>query len=185
MAGANEVHAMEMEDEEKCAVRQVLGFGWAGLFRRYLVEPGEMWWPSNLVQVSLFRGEEYDILKIINSKFHLDRDAYSKFGPIHMSTFFSMTYGLGFATLSATVMHVLLFNGSDLHRTEWWKRYNYVLSGGLDAGTAFMTLLIFFALGYWDVGLTWWGSNSSNPEGCLLASCPTAKGIIVDGCPAH
>ncbi|KAK1571944.1 hypothetical protein Q3G72_025262 [Acer saccharum] len=34
---------------------QVLGFGWAGLFRKYLVEPGEMWWPSNLVQVSLFR----------------------------------------------------------------------------------------------------------------------------------
>ncbi|KAF6986098.1 hypothetical protein CFC21_003889, partial [Triticum aestivum] len=34
---------------------QVLGFGWAGIFRRYLVEPVAMWWPSNLVQVSLFR----------------------------------------------------------------------------------------------------------------------------------
>ena len=34
---------------------QVLGFGWAGIFRRYLVEPATMWWPSNLVQVSLFR----------------------------------------------------------------------------------------------------------------------------------
>ncbi|KAL0463733.1 UNVERIFIED_CONTAM: Oligopeptide transporter 7 [Sesamum latifolium] len=34
---------------------QVLGFGWAGLFRRYLVEPASMWWPQNLVQVSLFR----------------------------------------------------------------------------------------------------------------------------------
>jgi OPT family oligopeptide transporter len=34
---------------------QVLGFGWAGIFRRYLVEPAAMWWPSNLVQVSLFR----------------------------------------------------------------------------------------------------------------------------------
>jgi hypothetical protein len=33
----------------------MLGFGWAGIFRKYLVEPGEMWWPSNLVQVSLFR----------------------------------------------------------------------------------------------------------------------------------
>ncbi|XP_044446959.1 oligopeptide transporter 7, partial [Triticum aestivum] len=33
---------------------QVLGFGWAGIFRRYLVEPASMWWPSNLVQVSLF-----------------------------------------------------------------------------------------------------------------------------------
>ncbi|XAR57991.1 hypothetical protein NMG60_11026316 [Bertholletia excelsa] len=34
---------------------QVLGFGWAGMFRRFLVEPAEMWWPQNLVQVSLFR----------------------------------------------------------------------------------------------------------------------------------
>ncbi|MBA0589223.1 hypothetical protein Gorai_017980, partial [Gossypium raimondii] len=33
---------------------QVLGFGWAGIFRRYLVEPAAMWWPQNLVQVSLF-----------------------------------------------------------------------------------------------------------------------------------
>ncbi|KAL9334580.1 hypothetical protein Peur_071761 [Populus x canadensis] len=572
---------------------QMLGFGWAGIFRKYLVEPGEMWWPSNLVQVSLFRalherekrpkgcttrtqyfllvmisafayyilpgylftmlssfswicwlgsksvlvqqlgsglsgfgigavgfdwatissylgsplaspwfatanvavgfflimyvmtplcywlnvynaknfplysnhlytatGQEYKILEIINSKFHLDRDAYAEHGPVHMSTFFAMTYGLGFATLSATVMHVLLFSGSDLwkqskmafgarrkmdihtrlmkryksapmwwffvilvaniaaiifaceyynaalqlrwwgvllacaiaffftlpigiisattnqqpglnviteyiigylyperpvanmcfkvygyismaqaltfladfklghymkipprsmfmaqvvgtlvavlvylgtawwmmdavpnlcaadngpwrcpqdsvffnasviwglvgprrifgnlgeygnvnwfflggavaplivwifhkafpsktwiglihmpimlgatammppassvnytswiivgflsgyvlfrHRTEWWKRYNYVLSGGLDAGTAFMTLLIFFGLGFWNVGLLWWGSNPDNQEGCPLASCPTAKGILVDGCP--
>ena len=34
---------------------QVMGFGWAGLFRRYLVDPAAMWWPQNLVQVSLFR----------------------------------------------------------------------------------------------------------------------------------
>uniref|UniRef100_M0ZW48 Oligopeptide transporter OPT family n=1 Tax=Solanum tuberosum TaxID=4113 RepID=M0ZW48_SOLTU len=34
---------------------QVLGFGWAGIFRRYLVEPAAMWWPQNLVQVSIFR----------------------------------------------------------------------------------------------------------------------------------
>ncbi|KAL0296396.1 UNVERIFIED_CONTAM: Oligopeptide transporter 7 [Sesamum radiatum] len=31
---------------------QVLGFGWAGIYRRYLVEPAAMWWPANLVQVS-------------------------------------------------------------------------------------------------------------------------------------
>ncbi|KAJ7569002.1 hypothetical protein O6H91_01G056800 [Diphasiastrum complanatum] len=34
---------------------QVLGYGWAGLLRKYLVEPVQMWWPSNLVQVSIFR----------------------------------------------------------------------------------------------------------------------------------
>ncbi|PQQ20307.1 oligopeptide transporter 1-like [Prunus yedoensis var. nudiflora] len=34
---------------------QMLGYGWAGLFRRYLVDSPYMWWPGNLVQVSLFR----------------------------------------------------------------------------------------------------------------------------------
>lgn len=36
---------------------QILGYGWAGMLRRYLVEPVEMWWPSNLAQVSLFRSD--------------------------------------------------------------------------------------------------------------------------------
>jgi hypothetical protein len=39
----------------------MLGYGWAGLFRKYLVDSPYMWWPSNLVQVSLFR---YIILHI-------------------------------------------------------------------------------------------------------------------------
>ena len=34
---------------------QVLGYGWAGLLRKYVVEPAHMWWPGTLVQVSLFR----------------------------------------------------------------------------------------------------------------------------------
>ncbi|KAL8253257.1 hypothetical protein R6Q59_036950 [Mikania micrantha] len=226
---------------------QVLGFGWAGLFRRFLVEPGEMWWPSNLIQVSLFRslhenekrpkggttrtqfflivmlcsfayylfpgylfqiltsvswvcwinrnsvlvnqlgsgqnglglgsfgldwstvaaylgsplaspwfatanvaigfslmmfvvtpltywhnvyraknfpfysvelfkadGSSYNTTAVINSQFQLDKIAYEKQGPLYMSTFFAMTYGLGFATLSATVVHVMLFHGRDI-----------------------------------------------------------------------
>ncbi|KAJ9174304.1 hypothetical protein P3X46_017341 [Hevea brasiliensis] len=236
---------------------QVLGFGWAGIFRKYLVEPGEMWWPSNLVQVSLFRalhekekrpaggltrnqfflialtcsfayyvfpgylftmltsvswvcwfapksvlvqqlgsgmqglgigalgfdwstvasylgsplaspwfatanvalgfcaimyvvvpicywlniyhaktfplysndlfqgnGEEYDIRSIVNSKFHLDKNTYASIGPVHLSTFFALTYGFGFATLPATIMHVLLFNGSEV-----WKQSKRAFGG--------------------------------------------------------
>ncbi|KAK7829367.1 oligopeptide transporter 6, partial [Quercus suber] len=63
---------------------------------------------------------------------------------------------------------------------DMWKRYNYVLSGGLDAGTAFMTVLLFLALGATQI--QWWGNNG---EGCPLATCPTAKGIAVDGCPTY
>jgi hypothetical protein len=33
----------------------MLGYGWAGIFRKVLVDSPYMWWPSNLVQVSLFR----------------------------------------------------------------------------------------------------------------------------------
>ncbi|KAL9689362.1 hypothetical protein QQ045_009746 [Rhodiola kirilowii] len=66
------------------------------------------------------------------------------------------------------------------YKQKWWQRYNYILSGGLDAGTAFMTVLLFITLGSRGVGLDWWGNN---PEGCPLATCPTAKGVTVAGCP--
>ncbi|KAE8694662.1 Oligopeptide transporter 7 [Hibiscus syriacus] len=226
---------------------QVLGFGWAGIFRRYLVEPAAMWWPANLVQVSLFRalhekeerakggvtrtqffliaficsfayyvfpgylfqmltslswicwifpksvlaqqlgsglyglgigavgldwssissylgsplaspwfatanvaagfifvmyvltpmsywlnvysaktfpvfsnslftstGQEYNITSIIDSGFHLDVAAYDRQGPLYLSTFFAMTYGVGFASLTATIVHVALFHGREI-----------------------------------------------------------------------
>ncbi|XVF44896.1 hypothetical protein PTKIN_Ptkin02bG0160200 [Pterospermum kingtungense] len=32
----------------------VLGYGWAGLLRKYVVEPAHMWWPNTLAQVLLF-----------------------------------------------------------------------------------------------------------------------------------
>lgn len=56
-------------------------------------------------------GSVYNISTIVSSEFHLDRDAYGKNGSVHLSTFFAVTYGLGFAALSATVVHVILFHG--------------------------------------------------------------------------
>ncbi|KAF6159329.1 hypothetical protein GIB67_032100 [Kingdonia uniflora] len=32
----------------------ILGYGWTGMLRIYLVDPAEMWWSANLAQVSLF-----------------------------------------------------------------------------------------------------------------------------------
>ncbi|KAK1586650.1 hypothetical protein Q3G72_004587 [Acer saccharum] len=110
---------------------QVLGFGWAGVFRRYLVEPAAMWWPQNLVQVSLFRalhekeertkddlftssGQIYNISAIIDSNFHFDNEAYKREGPLYISTLFAMSYGVSFACLAATVVHVLLFHGREI-----------------------------------------------------------------------
>ncbi|CAN4122419.1 unnamed protein product [Withania somnifera] len=44
------------------AVGIVLGYGWAGILRKVVVDPAEMWWPSSLVQVSLFRGNFFLIV---------------------------------------------------------------------------------------------------------------------------
>ncbi|KAL3527221.1 hypothetical protein ACH5RR_011877 [Cinchona calisaya] len=63
---------------------------------------------------------------------------------------------------------------------NWWSRHNYVLSGALDAGLAFMGVLLYLALDIEHVSLDWWGSKA---DGCPLASCPTAKGVVVKGCP--
>ncbi|KAK9942889.1 hypothetical protein M0R45_008532 [Rubus argutus] len=227
---------------------QVLGYGWAGLLRKYVVEPAHMWWPSTLVQVSLFRalhekeekgdqrisrakfflialicsfswyafpgylfttltniswicwifsksvtaqqigsgmrglgvgaitldwtavasflfsplicpffaianvfagyalivyivtpiaywgldlygaqkypifsshlftaqGQRYDIPAIVNDKFQLDIAKYEEQGRIHLSTFFALTYGFGFATIASTLTHVGLFYGREI-----------------------------------------------------------------------
>lgn len=65
-------------------------------------------------------------------------------------------------------------------RKGWWKRYNYVLSAALDAGTAFMGVLLYFTLGFPHKKLQWWGTQMDH---CPLAQCPTAPGIVVKGCP--
>ncbi|KAK1382283.1 Oligopeptide transporter 7 [Heracleum sosnowskyi] len=66
------------------------------------------------------------------------------------------------------------------YRPDWWQRHNYVLSGALDAGLAFMGVLLYLCLGLENISLDWWGNGL---DGCPYASCPTAQGIAVDGCP--
>lgn len=56
-------------------------------------------------------GQEYNISKIVDSKFELDVGEYRKQGRINLSTFFSLTYGFGFATIASTMTHVALFYG--------------------------------------------------------------------------
>ncbi|KAK4850003.1 hypothetical protein QYF36_002952 [Acer negundo] len=233
---------------------QLLGYGWAGLFRKYLVDSPYMWWPTNLVQVSLFRalhekenrpkgglsrlqfflmvfissfayyvipgylfpslsalsfvcwiwkdsitanqigaglnglgvgsfgldwstvagflgsplatplfaivnvlagfalllyvlvpisywnnaydakkfpifsshtfdstGQPYNITRILNTKaFDINRDAYNGYSKLHLTPFFAFIYGLSFATLTATLSHVALFDGKNIW--QMWKR---------------------------------------------------------------
>lgn len=66
------------------------------------------------------------------------------------------------------------------YRRDWWQRHNYVLSGSLDAGLAFMAVLLYVCLGLENISLKWWGDEL---DGCPLAYCPSAEGVVVDGCP--
>ncbi|XP_059662163.1 oligopeptide transporter 7-like [Cornus florida] len=66
------------------------------------------------------------------------------------------------------------------YRPDLWRRYNYVLSGGLDAGLAFMGVLLYLCLGLQGISVDWWGNDL---DGCQYATCPTAKGVVVEGCP--
>ncbi|XXG55180.1 hypothetical protein AAC387_Pa03g2903 [Persea americana] len=65
-------------------------------------------------------------------------------------------------------------------RKEWWARYNYVLSASLTLGPSFFALIQTTALKN-IFGVNWWGLEVD--DHCPLATCPTAKGIVVDGCP--
>ncbi|RBA21790.1 OPT family small oligopeptide transporter [Fusarium proliferatum] len=42
---------------------------------------------------------------------------------------------------------------------HWWAKYNYVLSAALDSGLAISAIVIFFALVFPGVSLSWWGNN--------------------------
>ncbi|KAK3022785.1 hypothetical protein RJ639_046887 [Escallonia herrerae] len=120
---------------------------------------------------------------------YLSRKVFPKqkwIGKIHMPVLIGSTAMMppASAVNYNTWILVAFFSGFVVfrYRPRWWERYNYVLSAGLDAGTAFVTILIFIALGSRGIGVDWWGNV---PDGCPLASCPTAKGILKEGCPAY
>lgn len=79
------------------------------------------YWGTNMYNAKAFpifssdlftaQGQNYNISQIVNNKFELDLAAYNQNGQIHMSLFFALTYGFGFATIASTITHVALFYG--------------------------------------------------------------------------
>ncbi|GAV59662.1 OPT domain-containing protein [Cephalotus follicularis] len=105
---------------------------------------------------------------------------------IHMPMLFAGSSGMP----SAKAVHYwcwgavgIFFNYYIYNRfKKWWARHTYILSAALDAGIAFMAIILYFALQSYDIiGPQWWGLDST--DHCPLAKCPTAPGIVVKGCP--
>lgn len=85
----------------------------------YIVMPACYWnniydgkrYPIFSSHLFTYDGQRYDITKIVNSKFELDEAAYKEEGPLRLTSSFAVTYGFGFAALTATLSHVGLFYG--------------------------------------------------------------------------
>ncbi|MCL7046804.1 hypothetical protein MKW94_012365, partial [Papaver nudicaule] len=79
------------------------------------------YWGLNLYNAKTFpifsshlftnKGEVYNISAIVNDKFEIDYTKYEEQGKIHMSMFFALSYGFGFATIASTLTHVGFFHG--------------------------------------------------------------------------
>ncbi|KAF9958013.1 hypothetical protein BGZ72_001042 [Mortierella alpina] len=68
-----------------------------------------------ILSAKLFRenGSSYDKSQVLTDNI-LDEAKYLAYGPVRMDSFFALTYGVGFAALMATVVHVILYHGKEI-----------------------------------------------------------------------
>lgn len=60
-------------------------------------------------------GSVYNVSKILTPNYTLDLAKYKAYSPLFLSTTFSLTYGLSFATISAVLIHTMIFHGEDIY----------------------------------------------------------------------
>ncbi|KAF5313063.1 hypothetical protein D9619_003678 [Psilocybe cf. subviscida] len=51
----------------------------------------------------------YDVKRILKADSTFDREAYEKYSPLFLSTTFAISYGLSFASITATLVHAFLY----------------------------------------------------------------------------
>ncbi|KAG6829206.1 hypothetical protein H0H92_005335 [Tricholoma furcatifolium] len=60
-------------------------------------------------------GNTYNVTQIINSDSTFNAEAYAAYSPLYLSTTFAISYGLSFASITATLTHAFLF-----YRKQIW-----------------------------------------------------------------
>ncbi|KAG0327189.1 hypothetical protein BG004_002816 [Podila humilis] len=120
---------------------------------------------------TLFRGngEVYNTTAILTNN-ELDEAKYALYGPLRISTFFALTYGIGFAGLASMVTHTWLYHrhklvaqwkqsrdhSEDIHHKlmqaypevpDWWYAALFLI----------MTAVAIITCEVWDYKLPWWG----------------------------
>ncbi|KAI9228098.1 MAG: oligopeptide transporter OPT family [Piptocephalis tieghemiana] len=116
---------------------------------------------SKLFQVD---GTPYEPLELLDPKtLTLNEAVYDKYGPLRLSYFFAVTYGLGFATLSAVMVHTLLYHGGEIRpdeediHTRLMRAYPEVPDSWY-LGIFIVNLAIaILVCEVFDINLPWWG----------------------------
>jgi hypothetical protein len=65
------------------------------------------------------QGAPYPLEKILTPELTLDTTKYEEQGPLRLSTYFAVNYGISFLSLTATVTHVALWYGRDIFGQMW------------------------------------------------------------------
>lgn len=60
-------------------------------------------------------GADYDVSKVLTASGTLDPVAYAAYSPPYLSATFAFVYGLSFASITAVLVHVYLWHGSDIY----------------------------------------------------------------------
>ncbi|KAI1315018.1 hypothetical protein EDD11_001403 [Mortierella claussenii] len=120
---------------------------------------------------SLFQenGHKYKVQAILTDNV-LDQTKYDAYGALRISTFFALTYGVGFAGLASMVTHTWLYHrhklvaqwkqsrnhSEDIHHKlmqaypevpDWWYAALFII----------MTVVAIITCEIWDYKLPWWG----------------------------
>ncbi|KAG0267865.1 hypothetical protein DFQ27_008045 [Actinomortierella ambigua] len=128
-----------------------------------------------MVTSKLYRvdGSRYSTLAVMTDGIY-DPKKGEVYGPLRISTFFALTYGVGFAALASLITHTILYHrhkiaaqwrasrseSEDIHHKlmqaypevpDWWYGIIFVV----------MTVVSIITCEVWDYKLPWWG--------CLLA----------------
>lgn len=97
--------------------------------------------------------------------------AFKKYAPRRFSKYFQPTliiggfliyapYNLSYYTMGVYFSFIFMYYIKKRYES-WWEKYNYVLSGALDAGVAMSSIIIFFAVQYHAKPIAWWGNKVS------------------------
>ncbi|KFH72326.1 OPT family small oligopeptide transporter [Podila verticillata NRRL 6337] len=115
-------------------------------------------------------GTDYNTTMILNDKALMDEEKYKEYGPLRISTFFALTYGIGFAGLSSMVTHTWLYHrhklvaqwkqsrdhSEDIHH-KLMQAYPEVPDWWYGALFVFMSVVAVITCEVWEYELPWWG----------------------------